>query len=529
MPFFFMNRDITIQYLDLHPHTIWDIIIIGGGATGLGVALDAALRGYKTLLLEQSDFTKGTSSRSTKLVHGGVRYLAQGDLKLVLEALYERGLLLQNAPHLTYNQSFVVPSFSWKDGVMYAAGLKMYDFLAGTLSLGKSELIGKERVQVALPNIRSNGLKSGVIYHDGQFDDARLGINVAQSAVEQGAYLANYMQVTALGKNDKGKVDSVSAQDLETSKVYTIKGKVIINATGVFVDDVLAMDDPGRPPMVRPSQGAHIVLDRSFLPTSHALMIPKTDDGRVLFAVPWHGKIIVGTTDTLMDHANLEPHALEAEVDFILSTFGKYVDKQPTRKDVLSVFAGLRPLARPSTSDQKTKEISRSHKLDTSASGLLTITGGKWTTFRKMAQDTVNTAVKVGGLESKLCTTHHFKIHGYTNSLENKSWLHIYGSDEPSIRDLMNVSSELAESLHPQYPYVRAEVIWAVRQEMARTIEDFLARRIRILFLDAKAAIAMAPQVAELMAVELKKDKSWVENQVTVFTKLARGYLLEDS
>lgn len=522
-----MNRSASIDFLENNSQEVWDIIVIGGGATGLGVALDASLRGYKTLLLEQSDFTKGTSSRSTKLVHGGVRYLAQGDLKLVLEALHERGLLLKNAPHLTHNQSFIVPSFSWWDSFFYTTGLKLYDLLSGSLSLGKSEIIGKTKILDYLPTLSKKALKAGIIYHDGQFDDARLGINIAQSCVEQGAHLLNYMQVTDLVKDPTKTNHNVKATDLETGKDYSIHAKVVINATGVFVDKILAMDDAGMRPMVRASQGTHIVLDRSFLPSDYALMIPKTDDGRVLFAVPWHDKIVVGTTDTLIEKESLEPIALDSEVDFILTTFGKYVDKQPTRADVRSVFAGLRPLARPEKEGKKTKEISRNHKLIVSNSGLITITGGKWTTFRKMAEDTVNMAINIGKLQHKACTTHHFKIHGYTEHIQRDHWLHFYGSDTEHIENLMKKDPNLAEKLHPDYPFVKAEVIWALRNEMARSVEDILARRIRILFLDAKAAIKMAPTVAELIAKELNKDIKWIENQVESFNNTAKGYLLD--
>ena len=519
-----MNRASCIQFLENNTES-WDLIIIGGGATGLGTALDSALRGYKTLLLEQSDFTKGTSSRSTKLVHGGVRYLAQGDLKLVLEALHERGLLLQNAPHLTYNQRFIIPSFSWWDSLKYGIGLKLYDLLSGKLSLGKSEWIHRKKVKEELSNITDAQLQAGIVYHDGQFDDARLGINLAQSATENGACVLNYMQVTALGKNTEGRINQVQATDLETGQTYTLKGKVIINATGVFVDEILRMDNSSHPPLVRLSQGAHIVLDASFLPGGSALMIPKTTDGRVLFAIPWHGKVLVGTTDTLTEHSSLEPRALSEEVDFILSTFGQYVDKQPSPADVLSVFAGLRPLARPSQQGAKTKEISRNHKLMVSESGMVTITGGKWTTFRKMAQDVVDAATSVGRLTIKPCMTHHFKLHGATTE-QDQSHLSVYGTDAMLIRALMLTSAGMAEQLHIAYPFVKAEVVWALRHEMARTVEDILARRLRILFLDARAAIAMAPQVASIMAEELHKDTQWQNQQIQDFIETAQGYLL---
>lgn len=523
---YYMNRLASIHTLE-NNSGIWDLIIIGGGATGLGTALDAALRGYKTLLLEQSDFTKGTSSRSTKLVHGGVRYLAQGNIKLVLEALYERGLLLQNAPHLTYNQSFIIPSFSWWDSLKYGVGLKLYDMLAGKLSLGKSTWTKPQKVQQQLPNLKFHSLKAGIIYHDGQFDDARLGINLAQSAVEQGATLINYMKATKLQKDASGKVNGVVALDLESSKSYSLQAKVVINATGVFVDPILQMDDPKQPSLVRVSQGAHIVLDRSFLPSSAALMIPKTDDGRVLFAIPWHAKLLVGTTDLPVDKTSLEPCALDEEVDFILDTFGRYVEKKPTRQDVLSVFAGLRPLVQPSHKGAKTKEISRNHKLIASESGLITITGGKWTTYRKMAQDVVDKAAEVGHLKKEACRTHHFKIHGATSTLDaNPRWA-IYGTDLESIRALMAEEPDMAQQLHPNYDFIKAEIVWMVRHEMARTVEDTLARRLRILFLDARAAMDMAPIVAGIMAKELHKDTDWVSLQLETFTKVAQGYLLK--
>ncbi len=370
------------------PEKEWDIIIVGGGATGLGTALDSASRGYQTLLLEQADFAKGTSSRSTKLVHGGVRYLAQGNIGLVREALYERGLLLKNAPHLVKNVSFIIPNYHWWEGTFYTIGLGIYDLLAGKLSFGRTKHISKKKVVNKLPGINPKGLYGGVVYHDGQFDDSRLAINLAQTCLEHGATVLNYFKVTGLLKSDQQKISGVTAVDVETGEKYQLKAKVVINATGVFVDELLQMDKPGKRPLVRPSQGVHLVFDQSFMPSHDALMIPKTDDGRVLFAVPWHDKLVVGTTDTPIDSHSLEPIALEQEIDFILNTATKYFTKAPGRKDVLSIFAGLRPLAAPQDDSSKTKEISRSHKLIVSESGLITITGGKWTTYRRMGEDT---------------------------------------------------------------------------------------------------------------------------------------------
>lgn len=505
---------------------IWDYAVIGGGATGLGVALDALLRGFSVVLFEQEDFTKGTSSRSTKLVHGGVRYLAQGDVGLVLEALHERGLLRKNAPHLVKNQSFVIPNYTWWDMILYTVGLTVYDILAGRLGLGRSLCIGKEKTSAHLPTVKTTKLKGGVVYHDGQFDDSRLAVNLAQSCADNGGYVINYCRVTGLQK-ENNRVSGVTVQDLESGKDYPVKAKVVINATGVFVDHIMQMDVPTGEHLVRPSQGVHLVLDRSFLQSDYAIMIPKTDDGRVLFAVPWHDKVVVGTTDTLMEHPVLEPVALEKEIEFILRTAGRYLSKQPAREDVMSVFAGLRPLAAPKKEGQSTKEISRSHKIIVSPHKLITITGGKWTTYRKMAEDTVDKSMELGLVPHRECVTEKYKIHGYRPNPDLTNHLYVYGSDRESIEDLMKENPEMAHKLSPKYDYTVAEVVWAVRQEMARTVEDVLARRVRLLFLDARVAIEVAPQVAAVMATELGKDQKWIDRQVKEFTGIAENFVLK--
>ena len=364
----------------------WDIVVIGGGASGLGVALESATRKYKTLLLEGADFAKGTSSRSTKLVHGGVRYLAQGDISLVLEALRERGLMRQNAPHLVKNQSFIIPNYEWWGGPFYTIGLKVYDMMAGKLGLGPSVHLTKQETLEALPTLKEEGLTGGVIYHDGQFDDARLSVNLAQTIIDYDGVAVNYTKVIGLLKDKDGMICGVKAKDMIDGDEFEIRAKAVVNATGVFTDEILQMDEPGTPKKVVPSQGIHLVLDHDFLKGDHAIMIPKTDDGRVLFAVPWRGKVVVGTTDTLIENASLEPRALEEEIEFVLSTAKRYLTRPPKRSDVRSIFAGLRPLAAPEGEDKKTKEISRSHKVIMSLSGLITITGGKWTTYRKMAK-----------------------------------------------------------------------------------------------------------------------------------------------
>ena len=520
-----MKRNALLHQLITHDD-VFDFIVIGGGATGLGVALDAVTRGASVALFEQDDFTKGTSSRSTKLVHGGVRYLAQGDLSLVLEALRERGLLRKNAPHLVKNQTFLIPCYRWWEGAFYTIGLILYDLMAANLGLGRSFCIGPKRAVKTIPMLRKKGMKAGVIYHDGQFDDSRLAVNIAQTAVEAGACLLNYMKVTELIKQD-GKVCGVKVMDMESGLSHTVRSKTIINATGVFADDILQMDEPGKKPTVQPSQGVHLVLDSSFLQSNCAIMIPKTADGRVLFAHPCHDMIVVGTTDTVMKHAGVEPVTLQGEIDFILSTAGQYLTRPPQRKDVLSVFAGLRPLAAPRSHDKKTKEISRSHKLIVEKSGLITIIGGKWTTYRKMAQDTIDLAYTKMHVKVPECVTESYSIHGSKANPDYNDPLYVYGSDAEEIRSLIASSPAMGEKLHPDYAYTAGEVIWIVRNEMALSLEDVLARRLRILFLDAYAAIAMAPRTAQLIASERDKDQDWINNQIELFNSLASNYILK--
>ncbi|MEN8116540.1 MAG: glycerol-3-phosphate dehydrogenase/oxidase [Bacteroidota bacterium] len=506
----------------------WDVIVIGGGATGLGTALESATRKYKTLLLEMSDFAKGTSSRSTKLVHGGVRYLAQGDVALVLEALRERGLLRKNAPHLVKNQSFIIPNYDWWDGPFYTLGLKVYDMMAGKLGLGPSVHISKESTIKAIPTLRQDGLTGGVIYHDGQFDDARLSVNLAQTIIDYDGVAVNYMKVTDLTKDNDGLVNGVKAKDMLTGEKYKLKAKSVVNATGIFTDDILQMDEPGSRKMVVPSQGIHVILDKEFLQGDHAIMIPKTDDGRVLFAVPWRGKVVVGTTDTLVKKASLEPRALEEEIKFVLNTAGQYLSRPPKRSDVRSIFAGLRPLAAPKEGKKKTKEISRGHKITVSLSGLTTVTGGKWTTYRKMGQDIIDKAALVAGLEEKPCITENLAIHGYKKNADHNDHFYVYGSDARTIKNMITEYPDLGMPLHKRLAFTEAEVIWACREEMAMTLDDVLARRVRVLYLDARAAIEMAPKVAEIMAQELGKDENWQKEQIKEFTELAKGYYLED-
>ncbi|MDL2277179.1 glycerol-3-phosphate dehydrogenase/oxidase [Parabacteroides sp. OttesenSCG-928-G07] len=520
-----MNReDLLTQLAD--KEKTFDFVVIGGGATGLGIALDAITRGYSVALFEQSDFSKATSSRSTKLVHGGVRYLAQGDVLLVLEALRERGILRKNAPHLVKDQRFMIPCYRWWEGAFYTIGLTVYDIMAGKLAFGRSFCVGPKRALKTIPTLKPQKMMAGVVYHDGQFDDSRLAINIARTAYDAGACLLNYMKVTDLLKTED-KVSGVIVRDEETETVYHVKARTVINATGVFADDILQMNEPGKRKTVRPSQGIHLILDASFLQSDHAIMIPSTPDGRVLFAVPWHNKVVVGTTDTLMKDALEEPVAMRTEVDFILETAGRYLTRPPKRSDVLSVFAGLRPLAAPRDDNAKTKEISRSHKLMREKSGLITIIGGKWTTYRKMAEDTVDMALKYMGKEKHPCITGNYPIHGSRPNPDFSDPLYVYGTDADKIKGLVASSAEMQEKLHPDYAYTKGEIIWLIRNEMPCTVEDVLARRLRILFMDARAAISMAPAVAKWLAEERGKDRLWAEEQVTAFNHLASNYILE--
>ncbi|KAB7528919.1 FAD-dependent oxidoreductase [Flagellimonas olearia] len=507
-------------------HEVWDILIIGGGATGLGVALDASSRGLKTMLFEQSDFAKGTSSRSTKLVHGGVRYLAQGNIKLVFEALRERGIMLENAPHLVNSLSFIIPSYRWWEKYFYGIGLKIYDWMAQKFRMGNTSLLKRITVLRQMSNLSPNKLNGGVQYFDGQFDDARLAINLAQTSIEQGGNLLNYMKVNELNKDFNGKVTGVQVTDMETGKTYSVQAKVVINATGVFVDDILKMDNPDANTLLKVSQGIHLVLPKSFLDSEHALMIPATTDGRVLFAVPWHNHLLVGTTDTPLDRHQLEPKPLKQEINFILDTLKDYLKIVPKEKDVLSVFVGLRPLVLPENKEVGTKEISRDHKLKVTASKLITITGGKWTTYRKMAEDTVDQAIEVGSLSAGPCQTQTLKIHGYTTGKIADGALEFYGADAIGIAQLKKDHPDWNHPLHPKFPFTVAEVIWAVRHEMARTVDDILARRLRILFLNARAAIELAPKVAEIMAGEMGKDQEWINTQIKDFQNIAKNYLV---
>jgi glycerol-3-phosphate dehydrogenase len=521
-----MNREEMLSHVAGRSKP-WHIAVIGGGAVGAGIAVDASARGLDVLLVEREDFGKGTSSRSTKLVHGGVRYLEQGNISLVMEALKERGLLLRNAPHIVHDLPFVVPNYSWWEAPFYGIGMKVYDLLAGKYNFGKSRVLSLAETLERLPTIQQEGLRGGVLYHDGQFDDTRLLIHLLATAVDRGATVLNYAEAVDFLKDEQGFVSGIVLQDRETQARYTAYAQVVVNATGIFTDQTRRLAQPDAASMVSPSQGIHLVLDRSFLRGDNAIMVPRTSDGRVLFAIPWHDRTLVGTTDTPIDEPSYEPLPLEEEIEFVLDTAREYLSRPPTRADVLSIYVGIRPLvSAPGGGEGKTSALSRGHTIHIDNSGLMSVVGGKWTTYRHMAEDCVDHAITLGTLPDSPCVTSELKIHGYhTNSRELGS-LGVYGSDAAGIEALASEQASLAEVLHPDLPYIGAEITWGVRHEMSRTLDDALARRTRALLLNARAAVAIAPRVAGIMAAELGRDERWIAQQVASFTALAKQYTL---
>lgn len=495
-----MNRTEQIDRLRSTPG--WDILVIGGGATGLGAALDAASRGYKTLLVERADFGKGTSSRSTKLIHGGVRYLEQGNIKLVQGALRERWFFLKNAPGLTRTIPFILPVYSRWKLFYFWIGLKIYDMLSGRLSLGKTRLLSPREVVQCMPCVKGENLKGGVMYYDGQFDDSGMCIALAQTAVKYGAAVLNYFEAQDF-LYDQGRICGARLVDRISGDHREVRASAVINATGVFADALLAEDNREHKPVVRPSQGIHLVVDPRFFEGEHALLIPRTTDGRVLFAVPWLGKVVIGTTDVQVEEAVEEPTAHEEEIDFILNNFNQYCRSRLARKDVLSVFAGLRPLVRMDRG-RNTAELLRDHSILESASGLVTITGGKWTTYRKMAKEVVTKAAAGAGLSGARCITHSIEVQRLSAEVEK--------------------NEETERRLHPAYPFTVADVLREVRYGMAVQLEDLLARRIRLLFLDSRAAMEAAPFAAEIMRGELGRSEAWKKEQLEKFSEIARGY-----
>ena len=514
----------------------WDVVVIGGGATGLGAAVDAVSRGFRTLVVDAHDFAGGTSGKSTKLVHGGVRYLAQRDWHLVREALAERGRLLRNAPHLAWPLGFVVPAYRWSDAPLYGLGLKLYDALAGRERLQHSRWLSRRATLAALPTIAAHGLKGGVLYYDGQFDDARLALALARTVLDRGGLALNYLRAVRLLKDDAdSRVAGVELRDAETGERFRLRARCVINAAGVWADAVRRMDDRCAVPRIVPSQGTHRVLPRACLPSDHALLVPRTDDGRVLFVLPWHGRTLVGTTDTPRPELALtgvrgalaHPEPLDAELDFILAAAARYLTRAPRRADVLSAWSGLRPLADDGMHGDGhggTARLSREHRIEVAASGLVSVTGGKWTTYRRMAEDALDAAIDAKLLEPRPCATQELRLHGAppdgTPCGAAGSEPSPYGTDEAAWRTLDGAQARLVDALD----LTEAQVRYAVRHEFARNVDDVLARRHRALLLDASAALDAAPRVALLMARELGRPAAWIDAQTARFATVAAAY-----
>lgn len=506
-----MNRDDAVARLD----EAYDVLVIGGGATGLGAAVDATTRGYRTLLVTSDDLSQATSSRSTKLIHGGVRYLERGDIKLVREALHERGLLLRNAPNIVHDLRFLIPCYNLRQIGYYGSGLKLYDLLAGGLNLTASGPVWRERAVTMAPTVRTKGLKGGVAYSDGQFNDTRLAIALARTAQANGAVIANYAQVTGLTR-DRGTLSGAVVLDQISGKEHTVQAKVVVNATGIFTDELRRMDDPNAEPIMAQSRGTHILLDRAFLPGEAAILVPKTADGRVVFIIPWEGRTLIGTTDIPVSGPKMEPVPTEEEIDFLLHYAALYLSVPPRRQDVLGAFAGLRPLVKGSAGT--TAQLSRDHTLLVSGSGLVTITGGKWTTYRRMAQDTVTRAAQVGELPPRPCVTESLKLVGSSSS--DPRWRELGASAQ----EIFEYEAAHAGMLHPRLPYSYAMAAYVIDNEMPVNLDDVLSRRLRALLLDADAAVAAAPGVAKLMAQKRGHDDAWVAAQIERFGALARAY-----
>ena len=499
----------------------FDVLVVGGGATGLGIAVDASTRGFRTALVEAGDFAQVTSSRATKLVHGGVRYLVSGQMQLVYEALRERKLMMQNAPHLVHPLAFVTPAYRWFDLPFYGSGLKLYDLLAGSSSVGRTRILNARETRGFVPGIQEKNLKGSIVYYDGQFDDARLALALARTAEDHDAVVLNYVRfVEPVKANDR--IRGAVVQDVETGTTYEVRAKVVVNATGIFVDEIRKRDDSASPKLLRVSRGTHIVLPAQVLGDGSAIMVPKTKDGRLIFAIPWLGKVVIGTTDLPAPKAEVEPGFDESEIDYLIETINPFLSRPIAREDILSIFSGLRPLI--SENAASTAKISREHRIDISPSGLVTVAGGKWTTYRRMAEDTLDFATDRGMLSKTPCVTKELRLHGApTGALEVDSFAH-YGTDAVRVRNLIAENRSLAAKLDEELPFVRAEVVYAVRNEMARTVEDVLSRRTRSLLLNVRAAERAAPVTARIMADELGRDSAWADEQVRVFYELAKSF-----
>ncbi len=524
-----MNRNLDYSYrklllenLSSAPHHRWDVVVVGGGAAGLGCALDAVSRGLKTILIEKGDIAQSTSSKSTKLIHGGVRYLAQGNIRLVKEALKERGILLKNASHIVHKKKFIIPVYSYSSLIWYGIGLKIYDLLSGKWSLGKSQMFTRAQAIPLLDGINKNGLRGAVTYWDGQFDDTRLAVSLMRTIADHGGEVITYCACDEFIFDAQGQISGIKCKDQISGNSFSIQAKVVINATGVFTDQLQQKADSSLSATVKASKGVHIVTDKKILADDNAMLIPHTSDGRVLFAVPWHNKLIIGTTDTPEKEITENPKADQQDIDYILKQWNQYSEIPLKKEHIQSVFAGLRPLAAKGKEGKKTKEISRGHEVIVSSKGLISIIGGKWTTYRKMGEDVLDLIIGSGLLKGDASHTKTLEIHGHTASLNHS--FSIYGTDADEIIKMVALHPELGKKIHPALPYTLAEVIWCIRNEMVMTLEDVLSRRLRCLLLDTQATVSCAKQVAEIMAHELGKDEAWIEHQLKDFYKTAEDY-----
>lgn len=515
------NRDEKLRALANE----FDVLVVGGGATGLGIAVDAATRGFRTALVEAGDFAQVTSSRATKLIHGGVRYLASGQIHLVYEALHERRVMMQNAPHLVEPLAFVTPAYRWFELPYYGSGLKLYDLLSGRSSLGRTRILSAKETARYVPNINPAGLKGSVLYYDGLFDDARYALTLARTAEDHGALVLNYARFVEPTK-EHDRISGGTVQDVETGATVNVRAKLVVNATGVFVDELRGKDQPGSPPLLRVSRGTHIVVPAEVLRDHSAIMVPKTKDGRLIFAIPWLGKVVIGTTDLPASQPAVEPGYEAREIDYLIETINPFLSRPIATQDILSVFTGLRPLIAQNAAS--TAKVSREHQISLSPSGLVTIAGGKWTTYRRMAEDVLDFAADKGLLPRRRCITRQLKLHGATDTPDPGA-LHRYGTDAEHIRALCAKDWSLAERLDPDLPFRLAEVVYAVREEMARTVEDVLSRRTRALLLDARAARRAATAVAQIMAQELGRTSAWADAQAGNFGELAERFYMVPS
>jgi glycerol-3-phosphate dehydrogenase len=519
----------------------FDLCVIGGGATGSACALDAQLRGIRTVLLEAGDFAGATSSAATKIIHGGVRYLEEAvkgadiqEYHVLVRALHERVRMLENAPHLTRTLEFLVPSYSWIDVAYLDIGLKIYDWLAGSGRISPSKFLSQEETLERMPVLKQDGLKGSVAYADGQFDDARYDLALVQTFTAAGGNALNYAKVTDFLRDANGKISGVHVEDYQTNAAFTVKAKAIVNATGIFSDSIRGLANPSLHKRIRASKGAHILLPLAVFPTEDALLIPKTEDGRVVFAIPWQRRLLVGTTDEEVSPEE-ELVVTKQDIEYLLRHLNQYLATPVSPGDIVSGFAGARPLV-ASGDERDTKKLARDDVIEVDPhSGLISIMGGKWTTHRAMAEDTIDRAQQALGAPQTDSRTRNYVLYGgqgFTDdfwkqlcrrfSISERTAHHLagkFGTAAVEVLALGEGSPALMELILEGGSAIRAEVIYSVRHEMACTIEDVLARRLGMQFYSWRDAIEAAPLVGSLMAEELQWTSSVAREAVTSYVE----------